>query len=122
MRRKTAEGPGSHYATYMVRLAVSAGAVPEMDYIGDPGVCDICGRPLDEEMFFCDAELTADGGRWGVLCRVCTDGEGIRPVWGHAQFYGRQESETVKGTAAAVPAKFRWRCVSGKPPADEFAT
>ncbi len=122
MRPKTAEGPGNHCATYGERLAVSAGAEPEMDYIGDPGVCDVCGRPFDDEMFFCDAELPAHGGRWGVLCRVCADVEGIRPGWGRAQFYERQESETVQGTATAAPAQLRWRCVAGKPPADEAAT
>ena len=39
----------------------------ESDYLGDPGDCDVCGRPLRDEGFFCDAQLPAHGGRWGVL-------------------------------------------------------
>jgi len=62
----------------------------DLDYFGDPGPCDVCGRPLGDETFFCDAELPAHGGRWGVLCKTCTLCEGVRPGWGRAQFFERR--------------------------------
>lgn len=119
MRPKTAKHPGTHFTPDVARPGGWAGAVPALDYIGDPGACDVCGRPLADEVFFCDAELPAHGGQWGVLCRICTVGEGIRAGWGNAQFYERQEPEPVQGAATAAPAVLRWRCVVGNPPADE---
>ena len=62
------------------------GMASRLDFVGDPGPCDVCGRPLINEQFFCDAELPAQGGRWGMLCKPCTDGDGVQPGWGRAQF------------------------------------
>ena len=56
----------------------AAGEPPEVESYGDPGACDVCGRPLCTEAFYCDAELPARGGIWGVLCKTCTQSEGIR--------------------------------------------
>lgn len=89
----------------------------DLDYFGDPGACDVCGRPLGDETFFCDAELPAHGGRWGVLCRICTVGDGIRPGWGRAQFFERRESVSTKSTDPEESIQWLWRCVAGRPPA-----
>ena len=88
----------------------------DLDFFGDPGACDVCGRPLGDETFFCDAELPAHGGRWGVLCRTCTVGECIRPGWGRAQFFERLEAVQ---SMPAEPALQRWRCVAGHPPIEK---
>lgn len=88
------------------------------DFYGNPGACDVCGRPLGEEPFFCDAELPALGGRWGLLCRSCTDVEGVQPGWGIAQFYERLESGSAKPTDAVDSIKSPWRCIAGLPPAN----
>ena len=89
-----------------------AGELPEVESYGDPGACDVCGRPLHAESFYCDAELPARGGGiWGVLCKNCTQSEGIRAGWGRAQFYERCVDPEQ-------PQLLRWRCVAGRPPAD----
>lgn len=106
MRSKTADGAED-----------STGMASGLDYVGDPGPCDVCGRPLINEQFFCDAELPAQGGRWGVLCKPCTDGEGAQPGWGRAQFYERLEG-SVAGKTGAGRAQLHWRCVGGRPPSD----
>ena len=89
----------------------AAGKPPEVESYGDPGACDVCGRPLRTEAFYCDAELPARGGIWGVLCKTCTQSEGIRAGWGRAQFYERCVDPEQ-------PQELRWRCVAGRPPAD----
>jgi hypothetical protein len=89
----------------------AAGELPEVESYGDPGACDVCGRPLCTESFYCDAELPARGGIWGVLCKTCTQSEGIRAGWGRAQFYERCVDPEE-------PQVLRWRCVAGRPPAD----
>ena len=89
----------------------AAGDPPDVDFYGDPGDCEVCGRPLRTEAFYCDAELPARGGLWGVLCKTCTQGEGIRAGWGRAQFYERFVDP-------AQPELLSWRCVAGRPPAD----
>ena len=48
MRYKTAEGAEN-----------STGMASKPDFVRDPGDCDLCGRPLRGELFFCDAELPA---------------------------------------------------------------
>lgn len=96
----------------MTEARVNTGA--DLAYQGDPGSCDVCGRPLDDEAFFCEAALPAHGGRWGVLCGPCTVAEGIRPGWGRAQFYERQAAVSSSGSA---PNQLLWRCVAGQPPA-----
>lgn len=106
----------SHHAKSRAdRLAIQES---ELDFIGEPGDCDVCGRPLGGETFFSDAELAAHGGRWGVLCRTCTVTEGVRPGWGRAQFYERQPISTADAAPPFRADRFRWRCVAGKPPPD----
>jgi len=90
----------------------------DLAYQGDPGSCDVCGRPLGDEPFFCEAALLAHGGQWGVLCRSCTVTEGIRPGWGRAQFYERQAAVSPSASAPVQPL---WRCVAGQPPAGVVA-
>ena len=89
----------------------AAGEPPEVESYGDPGACDVCGRPLCTEAFYCDAELPARGGIWGVLCKTCTQSEGIRAGWGRAQFYERCVDPEE-------PQELRWRCVAGCPQTD----
>ncbi len=86
-----------------------------LEWVGEPGECDACGRPLKTETFFCDTELPARGGQWGLLCRTCTVVEGIRPGWGRAQFY---EKQRAKGTLGAGGQEAVWRCVAGGPSSD----
>ena len=105
MRSKTADGAED-----------PMGMASRLDFVGDPGPCDVCGRPLINEQFFCDAELPAQGGRWGMLCKPCTDGDGVQPGWGRAQFYERLEG-SVAGKSDARRAQLHWRCVGGQPPA-----
>ena len=93
------------------------GMASGLDYVGDPGPCDVCGRPLINEQFFCDAELPAQAGRWGVLCKPCTDGEGVQPGWGRAQFYKRVEG-SVAGQKGTERAQLHRLCIGGQPPAD----
>lgn len=88
----------------------------ELTYFGDPGECDVCGRPLGDETFFCDAQLPAHGGQWGVLCKVCTHSEEIRPGWGQAQFYERATPYCPKSVTPEEPVQALWHCVAGKPP------
>ncbi len=106
MRSKTAEGAED-----------STGVASGLNLVGDPGACDLCGRPLIDEHFFCDAELPAQGGRWGVLCKPCTDGEGLQPGWGRAQFYERLEG-SLAGQKGTEQTQLHWRCVRGQPPAN----
>lgn len=117
MPRRTAErapGPSNRHAG---RAAPSSASQRlELTYFGDPGDCDVCGRQLRDETFFCDAQLPAHGGQWGVLCEVCTHVEGIRPGWGQAQFYERATPDCPKASAPEEPDKDVWRCVAGKPP------
>ena len=108
MRSKTAEGAED-----------SRGVASGLDFVGDPGACDLCSRPLIDEQFFCDAELPAQGGRWGMLCKSCTDSEGMQPGWGSAQFYERLDgSVTGHATGGDGREQLQWRCVAGMPPAD----
>lgn len=86
----------------------------EIEYFGDPGACDVCGRLLASETFFCDAQLSAQQDRWGMVCKTCTDAEGIRAGWGRAQFYERCETGKT-GRPEDTP---RWRCVAGHPPTE----
>lgn len=89
----------------------AAGELSQVESYGDPSACDVCGRPLHAESFYCDAELPARAGTWGVLCKTCTQSEGIRAGWGRAQFYERRvDPEQLQ--------VLRWRCVAGRPPAD----
>ena len=90
----------------------------ESDFVGDPGDCEVCGRPLRDEGFFCDAQMPAHGGRWGVLCKTCTVSEGIRPDWGRAQYYVREATGLSGATAQSGLAELKWRCMAGKPPTD----
>ena len=90
----------------------------ESDYLGDPGDCDVCGRPLRDEGVICDAQLPAHGGRWGVLCKTCTVTEGIRAGWGRAQFYERETTSSGGAKVPSKPAEVQWRCVAGRPPSD----
>lgn len=106
MRSKTAEGAEN-----------STGMASKPDVVGDPGDCDLCGRPLRGELFFCDAELPAQGGRWGMLCKPCTHSEDVQPGWGRAQFYERLGGSLAAQTGAERE-QLHWRCVAGKPPAD----
>ena len=106
MRSKTAEGAEN-----------STGMASKPDFVGDPGDCDLCGRPLRGELFFCDAELPAQGGRWGMLCKPCTDSEDVQPGWGRAQFYERLGG-SLASQAGVEREQLHWRCVAGKPPAD----
>ena len=106
MRSKTAEGAEN-----------STGMASKPDFVRDPGDCDLCGRPLRGELFFCDAELPAQGGRWGMLCKPCTDNEDVQPGWGRAQFYERLGGSLAVQTGAERE-QLHWRCVAGKPPAD----
>ena len=105
MRSKTADGAED-----------PMGMASGLDFVGDPGPCDVCGRPLINERFFCDAELPAQGGRWGVLCRLCANGEGVQPGWGRAQFYERLAGSVADETDSRR-AQLHWRCVGGQPPA-----
>lgn len=107
MQSKTADG-----------IEAPPSMVPELDHVGDPGTCDLCGRPLGDELSFCDAELPAQGGRWGMLCKPCADCEGVQPSWGRAQFYERQGFVSGQAIASAGQAQLRWRCVAGTPPVD----
>ena len=106
MRSKTAEGAEN-----------STGMASKPDFVGDPGDCDLCGRPLRGELFFCDAELPAQGGCWGMLCKPCTDSEDVQPGWGRAQFYERLGG-SLASQAGVEREQLHWRCVAGKPPAD----
>lgn len=116
MRSKTAEDlPWPLTSQAGTASETVIGEESELDYFGDPGPCEVCGRPLTEELFFCDAELPGHGGRWGVLCRICTDSEGVRPGWGRAQFYERRESPLANTSDRAEPARLQWRCVAGQP-------
>ena len=108
MRSKTAEGAED-----------STGVASGLDFVGDPGACDLCGRPLIDEQFFCDAELPAQGDRWGMLCKPCTASEDVQPGWGRAQFYERLGGSLAAQTGAERE-QLHWRCVAGKPPADEL--
>ena len=94
------------------------GVASRPDFVGDPGDCDLCGSPLGGELFFCDAELPAQGGRWGMLCKSCTDSEGVQPGWGSAQFYQRLDGSVAGQTAGDGYEQLHWRCVAGKPPAN----
>lgn len=85
----------------------------ESDVVGDPGNCDVCGRPLGDEVFVCDAELPAHDGRWGMLCKTCTMIEGIRPGWGRALFYEGEPSLSSGATVPSNPADVPWRCLTG---------
>lgn len=49
-----------------------------------------------------------------MVCKTCTDTEGIRPGWGRAQFYERCETGKT-GRPEDTP---RWRCVAGHPPTE----
>lgn len=118
MQPKTAENPDTNGSLY-VNTGDSAHTEPDLTFIGDPGDCDVCGRPLDDELLFCDAKLPAHVGRWGLLCTVCSVNEGISSGWGNAQFYERQKCQTLQET---VNAELRWRCVAGKPPINESDT
>ncbi len=89
----------------------AADGAPDVEIYGDPGACDLCSRPLRTESFYCDAELPAREGLWGVLCKTCTQCEGIRAGWGRAQFYERFVDPEQ-------PQVLSWRCVAGRPPAD----
>jgi hypothetical protein len=106
MQSKTADGADD-----------PTGMASGLDFVGDPGPCDVCGRPLIHEQFFCDAELPAQGGRWGMLCKPCTDGDGVQPGWGRAQFYERLRGSLAAQTGAERE-QLHWCCVAGKPPAD----
>lgn len=106
MRYKTADGAED-----------PTGMASGVDFIGDPGPCDMCGRPLGAEQFFCDAELPAQGGRWGILCKPCTDSEGVQAGWGRAQFYKRLKGCLTSQTGARRQQVY-WRCVAGKPATD----
>ena len=106
MRSKTAE-----------EAEDSTGVASGLDFVGDPGACDLCGRQLIDEQFFCDAELPAQGGRWGMLCKPCTDSEYVQPGWGRAQFYERLGG-SLASQAGVEREQLHWRCVAGKPPAD----
>ena len=106
MRSKTAEGAEN-----------STGMASKPDFVRDPGDCDLCGRPLRGELFFCDAELPAQDGRWGMLCKPCTDSEDVQPGWGRAQFYERLRG-SLASQAGVEREQLHWRCVAGKPPAD----
>jgi hypothetical protein len=86
-------------------------AQADRDHFGDPGPCDLCGRPLHDERLYCDAQLPAHGNQWATLCHVCAVTEGIRPGWGQAQFY-----EQVPQSGADQATGIRWRCVAGGPP------
>jgi len=77
MRPRTAEDAGGHYSACVVRLAASAVAVPEMDYAGDSGVCEDCGRPLDGEIFFAmrrSMPIVAKGQRFARSAQMVTRG------------------------------------------------
>ena len=106
MRSKTAEDAED-----------STGMASNLDFAGDPGACDLCGRPLGGELFFCDTELPAQGGRWGMLCKPCTDSEDVQPGWGRAQFYERLGG-SLASQAGVEREQLHRRCVAGKPPAD----
>ena len=107
MRSKTADGAED-----------PMGMASRLDFVGDPGPCDVCGRPLINEQFFCDAELPAQGGRWGMLCKSCTDSEGVRPAWGSAQFYERLDGSVTGQSTCDGCEQLQWRCVAGKSPVD----
>lgn len=107
MRPKTADGAEN-----------LTGVVSRPDFVGDPGDCDLCGRPLGRELCFCDAELPAQGGRWGMLCKSCTDSEGVQPGWGSAQFYERLDGSVTGHATGDGREQLQWRCKAGKPPAD----
>lgn len=83
-----------------------------VSYSGEPTACDSCGRPMADERFFADAALTARGNAWGILCAVCIQVEGVRPGWGHAQFYERIECDDRNSAVGS----HNWRCVAGGPP------
>ncbi len=94
------------------------GVASRPDFVGDPGDCDLCGSPLGGELFFCDAELPAQGGRWGMLCKSCTDSEGVRPAWGSAQIYERLDGSVTGQSTCDGCEQLQWRCVAGKSPVD----
>ena len=53
-----------------------------------------------------------------MLCKSCTDSEGVQPGWGSAQFYQRLDGSVAGQTAGDGYEQLHWRCVAGKPPAD----
>ena len=53
-----------------------------------------------------------------MLCKSCTDSEGVQPGWGSAQFYERLDGSVAGQTAGDGYEQLHWRCVAGKPPAD----
>lgn len=53
-----------------------------------------------------------------MLCKSCTDSEGVQPGWGSAQFYQRLDGSVAGQTAGDGYEQLHWRCVAGKPPAN----
>jgi len=94
---------------------LSRGRPQEIEYAGDPGECDGCGRPLRDEHFFAEVCLSTHSGAWGYLCLVCTQVDQVRPAWGQAQFYERRDGNDRQHGLAAGP----WRCIAGGPPTDK---
>lgn len=86
-----------------------------VEYSGDPGECDGCGRPLRDEHFLAEVCLPAHARAWGYLCWVCTQVDQVRPGWGQAQFYERRKHNTGQHGPAMNP----WRCTAGGPPASK---
>lgn len=113
MQSKTSDARSEHCGCHVEKFDVTTDALLEVEYLGDPGVCDVCGRLLSDELFFCDAALSAQDGRWGVLCKTCTCTEGIVPGWGIAQFYELQSNTPKPSNTASNLIVPRWRCIAG---------
>lgn len=79
-----------------------AGVKQSLEFIGAPGFCDLCQRPLADELEFGDVEVPGTNGAWGTLCMPCCKDTRAAFGWGRGQRYRRDGD--------------RWPLVAGGPP------
>ena len=92
----------AHFAGYDTSSTVG---YDKPEWCGHIDNCDVCSRPMDEEVYMIDgpAESSAQS-MWGNLCVSCAVKTSPVIKWGSAQLYRR------KG--------LKWFLVAGGPPQD----
>lgn len=81
---------------------------PNIHWCGDIENCDVCSRPMQDEIYMIDGPATfSSNAPWGNLCITCALKYSPQIGWGKAQLYQKTTDE-------------KWLLIAGGPPIEEF--